>query len=135
MFAFILSISPVTACIPEILCLMVIALAIYLGVRAIRICHPRLAEFDTGDVRAFVANPQEAKNHEAFWGWAYPLIVGFTLLCIVAFLARIGWALNVGWSVSGQSWATTWLGWHISAGLLIAWFQFGIVQIYKAYVS
>lgn len=117
----------------ELLCLACIALAVASGVYACVKCGPQWLEFEMGDVLDIFRNKSSMKNPTTFWTWAYPLVVGFTFLEIVAFFARIAWALNIGWDDSGSSWASIWLAWHSFAALLCALLQYGLSKIYYAH--
>lgn len=117
----------------DILCLSVIAVAIGMGVRVVLICRARLIEFDISDIHAWLACDKSLKEHAPFWAWVFPLTMGFLLLSLMAFIARLSWALDVGWDTSGHTWATVWLIWHTFAALLISVYHYGIIRIFRTY--
>lgn len=117
----------------DIFCLSVIAVAIWMGLRVVFICHPRLNDFDIEDIHALLSREGNMRGHAPFWSWVFPLTTGFLLLTIIAFIARLSWALGLGWNASGHTWATVWLLWHTFAALLVSLYHYGIIQIFRAY--
>lgn len=119
----------------NIFCFASISLAILLGFRAGYVCSPRLPDFDVKDLHDMLTRPGSLTKHPPFWSWVYPLTIGLTFLEIVALIARLRWADSVGWDNAGEAWALVWLLWHSLAALLIAWFHYGIIRVYRAYAG
>lgn len=117
----------------DLICLSVIAFAVWMGIRVVIICRSRLNDFDIEDIHALVSDKVGMRGHEPFWSWVFPLTMGFILLSIIAFIARLSWALDIGWENSGNTWATVWLLWHTLAAALIALYHYGIIRIFHAY--
>lgn len=119
----------------DMLCLFAIAGAIFMGLRSAVICHSRLTEFSVSDFHALLFCPHSLRESPTFWSWVYPLTMGFILLSVMALIARLSWALDVGWDNSGERWATVWLLWHSVAAILIGFYHYGVIRIYRSYSS